>query len=258
MARFHLQSAVTGVGPDRGDQSVVRKKTKRPPDLAEVRAYPVRQHRSEQNRERLLGAGRLLLQDGGFDEMSIAQLAAHAGCSVGVFYQRFRNKRAYFEFLLEASVQQVREQTLAHLNSQAIEGFALSATIARCVQHYIEIHREHAGLIRAALQYGINGTNDWQPLRESGLWLHRYYMDLILSKMPPKAKPRVLDQGLIGFQMISGHLVNSIAHPGNVLPLEHPELRVWLGRVLMLCLETSSEVGHPDSRVVNPAPKRDR
>lgn len=205
---------------------------------AEVRAYPVRQQRSEQNRERLLGAGRLLLQRGGFDDMSIAQLAAHAGCSVGVFYQRFRNKQAYFEFLLDASVQEVREQTLACMNAETVRDLNLAETAQRCVQHYIDIHRQHAGLIRAALQYGINGSDDWQPMRQSGLWLHQHYMELILGKTRSQDKPRLLQQGLIGFQLISGHLVNSIAHPGNVLPLGHADLCAWLSRVLMLCLKS--------------------
>lgn len=226
-------------GPIRAGLGTAQKPGRNPSSPAEVQAYPVRQQRSEKNRDRLLGAGRLLLQHGGFDEMSIAQLAAHAGCSVGVFYQRFRNKQAYFEFLLDASVQEVREQTLAQMDRQAVRTCTLSETVERCVQHYIDIHLQHAGLIRAALQYGINGSNDWQPLRQSGLWLHRHYMNLILGKMRPKHKPHLLEQGLIGFQLISGHLVNSIAHPGNILPLEHPELSVWLSRVLMLCLKSS-------------------
>lgn len=207
-------------------------------DPATVRAYPVLQQRSQQNKERLLSAGRDQLKHGGFDEMSIAQLATYAGCSVGVFYQRFRNKQAYFEFLLDTSVQEVRENTLAQMNAGTVRGLSLSATVDQCVQHYIDIHRQHAGLIRAALQYSINGSDDWQPLRQSGLWLHQHYMGLILAKTRTKDKARLEQQGLIGFQLISGHLVNSIAHPANLLPLEHPHLRPWLSQVVMLCLKT--------------------
>ena len=71
------------------------------PTEAVVKAFPAKQQRSEQTHEKLLQSGLDLLRDGVFDDISIAQIAARAGCAVGSFYLRFRNKEAFFEFLIE-------------------------------------------------------------------------------------------------------------------------------------------------------------
>ena len=202
-----------------------------------MKAFPTKQQRSERTRDKLLQAGRLLLRSGGFDDMSIAQISARAGCSVGSFYLRFRNKEAYFEFLMDGIGEEVREDAREQLNAESVAGLTLTQTVRRCVDHYVEVHRQHEGLIRAALQYGINGSDDWQPMRDNGLWLHAHYIALIMGKLRRHDPVQAEQQLMIGLQIISGHLVNSIAHPQTTLPLHHPDTGHWLAEMVMHSLK---------------------
>jgi AcrR family transcriptional regulator len=190
-------------------------------------------------RERLLATGTRLLAAGGFDAVSIAQIAAEAGCSVGAFYQRFRNKEAYFEFLLDRVIDQVRAQTLVALAPERTAGLNQAQTIALCVRHHIWVVREHEGLIRAALGYSMHGSDDWQPIGEIGAWLNAHYIGLILHTCRPRDAAR-LDaarrQLRIGLQIITGHLINAVAHEPALLHLNDPDLPYWLSSVVSGCL----------------------
>lgn len=202
-----------------------------------LRAFPAKQQRSEQTREKMLQAGLDLLRDGLLDDISIAQISARAGCSVGSFYLRFRNKEAFFEFLIESISETLLADLQSNLTHESIKNLTLAQTVRRCVDHYVEINRQHESIIRAAVQYSINDSNDWQPVRDNGWKLHAHYIDLILGKLRKPNPKEARQQLLIGLQIISGHLVNSIAHPVSNLPLHDPDISHWLSEVIMHCLK---------------------
>ena len=202
-----------------------------------VKAFPAKQQRSEQTHEKLLQAGLDLLRDGLFDDISIAQISARAGCSVGSFYLRFRNKEAFFEFLFESISESLQEDLHSNLTQESIKKLTLAQTVRHCVDHFVRTNRQYESIIRAAVQYSINDSADWQPVRDNGLKLHAHYIDLIISKLRKPNPEQARKQLLVGLQIISGHLVNSITHPVNNLPLSDPTLNHWLFEVVMHCLK---------------------
>ena len=156
---------------------------------------------------------------------------------MGSFYLRFRNKEAFFKFLIESISETLQADLHANLTSESVKELTLAQTVRHCVDHYVETNRQYESIIRAAVQYSINDSDDWQPMRDNGLKLHDHYIDLILGKSR-KANPEEARQQLrVGLQIISGHLVNSITHPINRLPLHDPNLSHWLFEVLMHCLK---------------------
>ena len=209
---------------------------------AVIKAFPAKQHRSEQTHEKLLQSGLDLLRDGVFDDISIAQIAARAGCSVGSFYLRFRNKEAFFKFLIESISETLEIDLHANLTQESVKDLTLAQTVRHCVDHYVETNRLYESIIRAAVQYSINDSDDWQPVRDNGLKLHDHYIELILSKSRKPNQEEARQQLLVGFQIISGHLVNSITHPINRLPLHDPNLSYWLYEVVMHCLKVKPPV----------------
>ncbi len=204
---------------------------------AVIKAFPAKQHRSEQTHEKLLQSGLDLLRDGVFDDISIAQIAARAGCSVGSFYLRFRNKEAFFKFLIESISETLQADLQANLTLESIKELTLAQTVRHCVDHYVETNRQYESIVRAAVQYSINDSDDWQPVRDNGLRLHDHYIDLILGKLKKSSQEEARQQLLVGLQIISGHLVNSITHPVNRLPLHDPNLTYWLFEVVMHCMK---------------------
>ena len=205
--------------------------------LALVKAFPVKQQRSEQTREKLLQAGLDLLRCGNYKDISIAQISAQAGCAIGSFYLRFRNKEAFFEYIIESISETLRTGVRVNLTSENTKGLTLAQTVKLCVDHYVQTNRQYESVIRAALHYSINGSNDWQPVRDNGLMLHDHYIDLILGKLRRVAHEEARQQLLVGFQILSGHLINSIAHPVKTLALNDPDLSHWLFELVMHCLK---------------------
>jgi AcrR family transcriptional regulator len=58
---------------------------------------PALQRRSREKRDLLIKAGIRAFARDGFDGAKVADIAQDAGISVGVFYQRFKDKRGFFE-----------------------------------------------------------------------------------------------------------------------------------------------------------------
>ena len=204
-----------------------------------VRAFPAKQQRSEETHRKLLSAGLTLLNCGSFEEISIAQIASLAGCSVGSFSLRFRNKDAYFEFLVEGFGDALRTAAQQHLTVDSVQGLSLTQTVHFCVNHYIEVNRMNKGLIRAALLYAMNGSDDWQPIREVGLMLIDSYIDLILGKLRRPDTETARKQLLNGLQIVSSHLVNSISHPVVELSLDHRDLGHWMSEMVLHSLKVT-------------------
>lgn len=156
---------------------------------------------------------------------------------MGSFYLRFRNKEAFFEFLIESISETLRSDLHVNFTSESVKELTLAQTVRHCVEHYVETNRQYESIIRAAVQYSINDSDDWQPVRDNGLKLHDHYIDLILGKLRKPTHQQARQQLLVGLQIISGHLVNSITHPINRLPLHDPNLSHWLFEMLMHCLK---------------------
>lgn len=79
---------------------------------------PTLQARSARTRDRILGVVERALDDGAADRLTVADIAARAGCSIGAFYGRFADKEA----VLAALHEQRRDsfvKTFATMSEQA-------------------------------------------------------------------------------------------------------------------------------------------
>jgi len=93
---------------DHDESAPVRRRRAVPPAEPPAAALPAVQPRARATRDAMLRVGRALLQERDFDELSIADLAAANGLSVGSFYGRFRDKASFLALLQ----QQVTEEWL--------------------------------------------------------------------------------------------------------------------------------------------------
>lgn len=75
---------------------------------------PALQERSREKRDRLLRAGMSVFSKYGYDQTRMTDIAAEAGVSVGVLYQRFNDKRGLFEVIVE---------TLSHRSKEELDTF---------------------------------------------------------------------------------------------------------------------------------------
>jgi AcrR family transcriptional regulator len=89
------------------------------------------------------------MEDGPFEQISIAEIAAEAGMSVGNFYRRFRSKEAILPDLFD--VYEARYATFS-AEMRRVEDFGhpdLDVRVRALVHHAMALFRENRGLIRS-------------------------------------------------------------------------------------------------------------
>ena len=111
-------------------------------------AKPAHQARSKQTRDKIVAALDRLLKDRPFEQVSVAEIAAEAGVSVGAVYQRFENKDALIPVLFELYRQRLAEEHERRARAPAPEG--LRATLKAAMNQAWTMISRHGHLMRAA------------------------------------------------------------------------------------------------------------
>ncbi len=186
--------------------------------LAEGKVPEIRpgvQQRSVRMAFALLESGSELLRERAFDALSIEEICAGAGATVGAFYGRFEDKKSFFNAL----------QRLTCLRSEAaLAGFVLDAgkrklSLAQLCEMMVGMsvdrYRSNIGIYRAALKHVDEGA--WEPFRQLGDVYRRTLTDLLspyLTHVPPKARSTRIR---FAYQVMVGTLVHATLNdPGPV------------------------------------------
>ena len=112
---------------------------------------PAKQARSQQTLERLLDSAEALIADKGFDDVTVAQIAARAGVSVGAVYSRFRDKQGLLHCLQDRFVDESHLTTDAAFDPDRWEGASIEEIVSEMIVFLVEIHRERRGVLREML-----------------------------------------------------------------------------------------------------------
>ena len=110
--------------------------------------HPARQERSQQTLERLLDAAEVLLEEKGFDEIPVTEIARRAESSVGALYARFVDKDAILHALHERFCQQAYATADVALDPARWEDASIPEIVSECVDFLVRIIREREGLCR--------------------------------------------------------------------------------------------------------------
>jgi AcrR family transcriptional regulator len=106
-----------------------------------------RQERSRRSAERIVAAALELLATKDFDQMSVAEIAARAGLSVGGFYARFLDKAALLEYLDSEVIEGVLAQARKALSAEALRGASARMVIERYIALAVRTFRKHRRVI---------------------------------------------------------------------------------------------------------------
>lgn len=154
--------------------------SKEPPVPSSVPRQP-RQDRSRKTLDRILTALEELLAERRFEEVSMQQIAARAGVSVGTIYTRFPHKEALLPTLFERHdllVQPLVERLGADLATLA----TVRERVGRVVDFAVDYHLQRRGLLRAlTLHVQSNpGSVAAETVRERGLQ-YRFVAQAVLG-----------------------------------------------------------------------------
>jgi AcrR family transcriptional regulator len=112
---------------------------------------PPRQARSQQTLERLLDAAETLIEEGGLESATVAEIARRGGSSVGAFYARFTDKEGLLRCVFERFHEQAAATAEAVLAPERWREAELADALETMVLFMLRVARERRGLIRALL-----------------------------------------------------------------------------------------------------------
>lgn len=127
---------------------------------------PPRQARSRQTFERLLDAAEAVIGEKGFEAAGVVEIAARAGLSVGAVYQRFRDKKALIEALLERGTVEFRATLEAAVAESRWDGASIREILEGYVRFALRAAHERIGLRRAQLALALRDSAPGQRLVE--------------------------------------------------------------------------------------------
>jgi AcrR family transcriptional regulator len=140
------------------------------------------QERSARSLERMLDAAEKLLERKHFEEISIAEISAAAGTSVGNFYGRFASKEVLLEALHERYEADRSEAWQAFFADAALKRMKLKARIRALMAAIIKQFRARAGVFRTfVLRQWRAGPKIDQRSRQSLDQLYDNAMGLLLG-----------------------------------------------------------------------------
>ena len=108
---------------------------------------PPQQARSQETLERLLDAAEELIEERGFENISVAEITRKARSSVGAFYSRFKDKQGLLHYLHERFSQQAAATARDALDPARWEGVGVHEICRELVQFLVELYSRRGGLI---------------------------------------------------------------------------------------------------------------
>ncbi|MFB9268845.1 TetR/AcrR family transcriptional regulator [Bradyrhizobium erythrophlei] len=186
---------------------------------------PAKQARSRATRDALVGAGRKLCEIKSFDDLSVAEIAAAAQCSVGSFYSRFADKDGFFRALINDVVD--RDSAFMHSPLDCAEHLSTEEILADAIATTLKAYRKRRGLIRAAIRRSMTDPTVWEPFRLHGQAIADRLVARLLPRFPND--PDIERRTRFACQMLYGTLNNAVLIAPGPIQLDddtfEPELR---------------------------------
>jgi AcrR family transcriptional regulator len=158
----------------------LKSSTSRISDLEWVR--PVRQERSQRTLERLLDAAEIVILDKGFADAAVVDIARRAGCSVGTFYRRFRDKQTLLHALDERFAEEFRATMEEAVAPERWQGAPIAEILVGYLEFSLEQGRARAALQRAALVMSVRDAAFAERQTRLARDLHERLRDLLWAR----------------------------------------------------------------------------
>ncbi|HVT57013.1 MAG TPA: TetR/AcrR family transcriptional regulator [Thermoanaerobaculia bacterium] len=171
----------------------------RQPDLTAPR-----QERSRATRERILGALARLLERTTFDQISVAEITAAAGCSMSSFYARFPTKGALLEAFLDRFFELSAGEVTKALSQIAAAGAGASPRARRLVELMLRSYRDYRGLLRSLILHDRThpDTGFGSRTRAYKEQVSAAFLALLLGEEAAAANPRRAASASFGLWLV--------------------------------------------------------
>ncbi len=198
---------------------------------------PARQKRSREMSEALLEAGQRLLRKRSLAALSVEDICASIGASVGAFYSRFQSKEAYFQALQHLACRRAASWLEGEGAPEALAEAPLAEICHAIAKGGVAWMRAYEGVVRAALQHAGTHPARWTPFKELGRLTLQRWQPLLLRRLRGARRRRERAIGF-AFQLLFGTLVNIVLNDPGPLSLGDADLPEHLARAMAAALDT--------------------
>lgn len=119
---------------------------------------PANQSRSREAQARLMKAGEAVFAKKGYDDAHVGDIAAAAGCSIGSFYRRFRDKESLFRALHQQFAHRIERNMERFLALPERAEQPVYEVLKVLVRNTAQVIERHPGFFRALYQRMLAGA----------------------------------------------------------------------------------------------------
>lgn len=213
---------------------------------------PALQSRSADTLERILCAAELLLDDREFDEITIAEIAAEAGCAVGTVYGRVENKE-HLLFCLHDRFTKSAEKRVAQTFGSVGDASLEQRVVALC-DLMVGILHEHRGVNRALTNHlyaspSQAASQSMKSFRKKITTMFRGAAAFLAEGMPDSAHPETraaCEFALLAAQDVAQGRIVFGARSGLDVKYSLKELRRRTAELILRYLTAHAHVHTPE------------
>ncbi|MDR3454964.1 MAG: TetR/AcrR family transcriptional regulator [Rhodoferax sp.] len=204
-------------------------------DLSELLTAPPRQQRGRDRQQALIEAGLQLTAARDWADVTVGDIAAAIGCSVGTFYTRFHNKEAYFDVLLGLMTELMQQRADTFYAAPERQSETPAQFIASWVALVLQSFSMHRGLYAAAvlglrrLRPEMAAASPLLRLRDQG----REQFAAAMARRPGWRSAAARQRLQFAPQLLQGVLINAVLTDPGPLHLDDAALQPQL--VAALC-----------------------
>ena len=179
---------------------------------------PVNQARSRNARDRLLQAGERVFAKLGYDAAHVNDIALAAGCSVGSFYRRFRDKEAFFKALHHRFTERNLDNAARFFAMPEWQVQPTSLMLRTLIENTAHIMKRNQGFFRALFQRSLAGAGaDYWPSMRAGTQRQGELLAAFLGARGEGTHEDLPQACIFALRSVDGALVNRMLNDGPYL-----------------------------------------
>lgn len=187
---------------------------------------PAMQARSLRKRYDLLKAGRKLLHNRVFEDISIKEICAEADCTVGSFYSRFEDKSSYFDALIAESCQEMLNRAEEEFDQKSWEKVPVNQIADQVVLFLVDIFQgEYSAILTESFLRESKGGVLSTPMRDVGYAFINTVGRLLLPHINTKLHSDPHRGLAFGLQILYGSLHNARLRDSGPIPFYSDEFK---------------------------------
>ena len=192
-----------------------------------------KQARSQRKFDRILAEALRLIQEKGYEHVSVREIARAAEMPIASVYQYFPNKLAIVRQLWEGYTDSLAALLGAELNAlvAAPSEATRARVVGKVVDHMVEHHRENPAFLE--VWRAVDGAPELRALnRQDNLLVAEAVTAAVLSIKPGSDRPKVMSRVLIASEAASATVKLAQELPADLRPGLYENLKSVLASML--------------------------